>query len=289
MDRPAGLRTCIYDTAQLGAVIDDMARQAAGLLGGRSRIAVIGILRRGAPLGPCDSSVVTATFYNFAPQLIDNAWTNACAAGLDVVNARRNQMLSEQFGAILGEDATGPQIADLAARYGELAASLPLSGRALAAAWAAADVPDEPILALWQHITVLREWRGDNHIAALVVHGIDGLDACVFHEADLLDPTIRRRAMGKTMTMLTRGWSEDDWNASVERLVERGLIERTDSPVGHRLTPDGAELYDDMEAMTDAVSESAWTGPGADELLDAMRPLAKKVLDAGVLPGTKKK
>ena len=26
------------------------------------------------------------------------------------------------------------------------------------------------------------------------------------------------------------------------------LIERTDSPVGHRLTPDGAELYDDMEA-----------------------------------------
>ena len=41
------------------------------------------------------------------------------------------------------------------------------------------------------------------------------------------------------------------------------------------------------EAATDAVSESAWTGPGADELLDAMRPLAKKVLDAGVLPGTK--
>ncbi len=244
---------------------------------------------RGAPLGPCDSSVVTATFYNFAPKLIDTAWTNACAAGLDVVNARRNQMLSEQFGAILGEDAAGPQIADLAARYGELAASLPLSGRALAAAWAAADVPDEPILALWHHITVLREWRGDNHIAALVVHGINGLDACVFHEADLLDPTIRRRSMGKTMTLLTRGWSEDDWNLSVDRLVERGLIERTDSPVGHRLTPDGAELYDDMEAMTDAVSETAWTGPGADELLDAMRPLAKRVLDAGVLPGTKKK
>jgi len=50
VDRPAGLRTCIYDTAQLAAVIDSMARQAAGLLGGCSRIAVIGILRRGAPL-----------------------------------------------------------------------------------------------------------------------------------------------------------------------------------------------------------------------------------------------
>lgn len=50
MDEAAAARTCLYDTDQLGIVIDDMARQAAGLLLGRDKLAVVGILRRGAPL-----------------------------------------------------------------------------------------------------------------------------------------------------------------------------------------------------------------------------------------------
>jgi len=50
MDRPLGIRTCLYDTAQLEVVVDDMARNAAGLLAGRQKTAVIGVLRRGAPL-----------------------------------------------------------------------------------------------------------------------------------------------------------------------------------------------------------------------------------------------
>lgn len=41
---------CLYDTEQLSAVLDGMARQAAGLLIGRSEVAMIGILRRGEPL-----------------------------------------------------------------------------------------------------------------------------------------------------------------------------------------------------------------------------------------------
>lgn len=49
-DRPAGRRTCLYDTEQLGAIVGDMARQAAGLLTGRTQVAIVGILRRGAPL-----------------------------------------------------------------------------------------------------------------------------------------------------------------------------------------------------------------------------------------------
>ena len=50
MERPTGQRTCLYDTPALGAVVDRMARQAAGLLSGHDKVAVIGILRRGAPL-----------------------------------------------------------------------------------------------------------------------------------------------------------------------------------------------------------------------------------------------
>ena len=49
-DKPAGRRTCLYDTEQLDAIVTDMARQAAGLLTGRTRVAIVGILRRGAPL-----------------------------------------------------------------------------------------------------------------------------------------------------------------------------------------------------------------------------------------------
>jgi pyrimidine operon attenuation protein/uracil phosphoribosyltransferase len=49
-DKPAGRRTCLYSPDQLDAIVTDMARQAAGLLTGRTRVAIVGILRRGAPL-----------------------------------------------------------------------------------------------------------------------------------------------------------------------------------------------------------------------------------------------
>jgi pyrimidine operon attenuation protein/uracil phosphoribosyltransferase len=49
-DTPQGSRTCLYNTEQLDAIISDMARQTAGLLTGRTKVAMVGILRRGAPL-----------------------------------------------------------------------------------------------------------------------------------------------------------------------------------------------------------------------------------------------
>lgn len=45
-----GDRTCLYQTGELNAVLDNMAWQAAGLLAGRNQIMLVGILRRGAPL-----------------------------------------------------------------------------------------------------------------------------------------------------------------------------------------------------------------------------------------------
>ena len=50
MNKPQGRRTCLYTAAQLDDIVADMARQAAGLLTGRTRGAIVGILRRGAPL-----------------------------------------------------------------------------------------------------------------------------------------------------------------------------------------------------------------------------------------------
>jgi pyrimidine operon attenuation protein/uracil phosphoribosyltransferase len=50
MNKPEGRRTCLYTEAQLEDIVTDMARQAAGLLTGRTRVVIVGILRRGAPL-----------------------------------------------------------------------------------------------------------------------------------------------------------------------------------------------------------------------------------------------
>jgi pyrimidine operon attenuation protein/uracil phosphoribosyltransferase len=50
MERPAGKRTCLYTSEQLAVVMEELAGRVAGLVAGRSRLAIIGILRRGAPL-----------------------------------------------------------------------------------------------------------------------------------------------------------------------------------------------------------------------------------------------
>ncbi|MDO9221387.1 MAG: phosphoribosyltransferase domain-containing protein [Thiobacillus sp.] len=50
MNKPQGRRTCLYTAAQLDDIVADMARQAAGLLTGRTQVVIVGILRRGAPL-----------------------------------------------------------------------------------------------------------------------------------------------------------------------------------------------------------------------------------------------
>ena len=49
-DHPPGKRFLVYAPDQMQPVIDAMSRQAAPLLAGHAKIAVIGILRRGAPL-----------------------------------------------------------------------------------------------------------------------------------------------------------------------------------------------------------------------------------------------
>jgi pyrimidine operon attenuation protein/uracil phosphoribosyltransferase len=47
---PTGKRTCLYNATQLNTVLDSMAMQAAGILMGKQRVLIVGILRRGAPL-----------------------------------------------------------------------------------------------------------------------------------------------------------------------------------------------------------------------------------------------
>ena len=56
----------------------------------------------------------------------------------------------------------------------------------------------------WQACTTLREHRGDGHVAALVVHGVGGLDAHLLAAGT--------KAVPVEVLRDNRGWSEEEWD-----------------------------------------------------------------------------
>ena len=74
------------------------------------------------------------------------------------------------------------EVLALARRAAEAACEHP-QGRPLFAAHAALPWPDEPLLQLWHAQTLLREFRGDGHVACLLSEGVGPLDALVLHAA----------------------------------------------------------------------------------------------------------
>ena len=243
---------------------------------------------RAAPMGPCAPSVVAAAFYNFNPALIEQAWPAAVAVGLDAVSDRRWALLDSVLGTALGSLASEPDLATIAERLRSIGDAASFAGRPLAAAWHAAERPDVPHLALWHSITVLREWRGDGHLAALIDAELDPAEAAVFHEAVRPTPQPGRRALGKRITQLTRQWSESEWDSAAERLAVRGLL--TTSAEGETLTDAGTALDQHIEDRTDAMASAVWKNiPDAEQLITSARPYVKAVIDAGFLPGTKKR
>ncbi|OZE27512.1 hypothetical protein CH262_05825 [Rhodococcus sp. 05-2255-1e] len=243
---------------------------------------------RAAPMGPCAPSVVAAAFYNFNPVLIEQAWPAAVAVGLDAVSDRRWALLDSVLGAALGSLASETDLATIAERLRSIGDAASFAGRPLAAAWHSTERPDVPHLALWHSITVLREWRGDGHLAALIDAELDPAEAAVFHEAVRPTPQPGRRALGKRITQLTRQWSETEWDSAAERLAVRGLL--TTSAEGETLTEAGTALDRHIEDRTDAMASAVWkTVPDAEQLITSARPYVKAVIDAGFLPGTKKR
>jgi hypothetical protein len=131
-----------------------------------------------------------------------------------------------------------------------VAASAPSAGRALGAANAALPWPDEPLAVLWQAATVLRELRGDGHVLAQLAVGLDGLSTMVLRSGHDLD----REALQPN-----RGWTDEEWAASVASLTDRGLL-----GADGRITPAGVDVLDRAEALTDELAREPWTLAGAE-------------------------
>ena len=70
-DHPLGTRFLAYAPDQMPSVIDAMARQAAPLMAGQDKVAVIGVLRRGAPLADMLTQSLVRQFKLAQPLRLD--------------------------------------------------------------------------------------------------------------------------------------------------------------------------------------------------------------------------
>lgn len=244
---------------------------------------------RGAPLGDCDASVVAASFYNFNPRTVRDGWIEAHEkSDLATLSAARADIVDTTLREVFGPLIDDPALPKLVGRLQQIITTAETMGRTLSAAWMNEPWPDAPHMGLWHAFTLFREWRGDGHIAALVLAGLVPTEALVFHEADHPAGSTKPSSMGRKATQRSRQWSDDEWNAAADDLAARGLLVNAD---GHQtLTDRGLELYRWVEDFTDDAAASVWVGvEDADEVFAAARPFVKAVIDAGFLPGTQKK
>ena len=137
---------------------------------------------RAAPLGPVGPAAVEALFNNFHADRVARALPDAWEiAPPSVAIDRRRGAAAE---ALRRFGVEGPDEYLLQAMFGSVATIAP-HGRAMFAANRQIAPTGDPVADLWQWCTTVREHRGDGHVAALAVLGIDGLEATVLLAADL--------------------------------------------------------------------------------------------------------
>jgi hypothetical protein len=241
---------------------------AAGLRPGR----MCYFAGRAAPMGAVGPGVVTATFYNFSPALVarhvPRAWT---LASPEQVVAARLAAARTSLTRLLGDAATGPEVAELAGLVRQACGSLGAEGRPLYAGHADLPWPDDDLGALWHGASLLREWRGDGHIACLVRARLTGLEALVTH-------TLTGRGFTVQMAQASRGWSADEWAAALAGLTDRGLAD------GEGLTEEGHAMRSALEEETDLLDAVAWQPLGPDavaRVVELGKGLSRRLVEAG--------
>jgi hypothetical protein len=232
---------------------------------------------RAAPMGPVGPGVVTATFYNFSPNLvarhIPRAWT---LAGTEQILAARLAAARASFTRLLGgpEAAHAPEIGELAGLLRHACTVLTPEGRPLYAGHADLPWPDEPLLQVWHAASLLREYRGDGHLTVLVRADLSGLEAMISYVAT-------GRTFLPEVARVGRGWTEEEWAAGRTALAERGLLDEDG------LTDAGRELRERIEAETDVLSADPWLYLGAERtarVVELGKALSARLVANGAYP-----
>lgn len=233
---------------------------------------------RFAPIGPVGPAVATAACYGFAPSRVERAlpdawsWTapeQALRARATAATAALRRILTDASG-----DAGSTHLsaaADLAWRAAQFADT---GGRLLAAANQALNRPTDPLTAVWQATTTLREQRGDGHNAVLLAAGIDPVQA---HWLKIGAGETDQEAL-----RISRDWDENVWALGKSDLQTRGLLD--DDGL---LTDAGCSIHDKIEAQTDTTARSPWArleDQDTESLAQHLGPISQAVIESGILP-----
>jgi hypothetical protein len=225
---------------------------------------------RACVLGEPEATVVASAFGVFEPGLIASLYDagRAACSLADVRSAKESGAVAALQHVLSGIEEVEAVVAVL---QRAVAAADP-TGRALHSGLAALPWPQEPLGRLWHACAVLREHRGDGHLAACVAAGLSGLEANLLTEAQV----------GWTPFSYTgsRGWSPEAMTEASARLAERRLL------ADGALTQTGTQLRDSLERTTDATVAAAVAAAGP-ELSDAVAALdewSQRIVDAGWFP-----
>jgi len=234
------------------------------------------IAYRSAPMGMVPPSVVTSTFYNFAPRVIakavPSAWeTISPSEAIDLRDDGVDRALRRALDAFIET----PELEEAADLAWEGIDGADVVGRPLFAAHTACPLPSEPHRRLWHACTLWREHRGDGHNIALAAAGIDGLECHVLLGAKgVVNPAVIEKI---------RGWTAAEWAEAHRRLADRGLID------DDGFTPEGRALRDAIELQTDELASEPRNRLGADRtgrLIELMEPLVAHLISSGSVAGT---
>ncbi|MFI0960330.1 hypothetical protein ACH4S8_02750 [Streptomyces sp. NPDC021080] len=225
---------------------------------------------RSAAMGAVPWQVTLAAFYNFSPRAV-----RAMAGVWDAAPPERWQ--AARFLAVgramrrVGVHLTDGHLAEARSLIDPVVAGADYAGKVLAAANASVPLPPDPLVALWQQITVAREWRGDAHLVVLADNGLGPCDCLVLHTATGRLPTALARA--------TRRWNDEEWSAATARLVARGWLDSRAV-----LTDAGRAARERIEGETDAHCAALWApigDAGARRLASLVAPIADAFTAAG--------
>ena len=226
---------------------------------------------RAAPLGQVPAEVVDALFYNFAPgevaRHIPKVWRTTTP---EAAIAARQQGCVKALRRILGQHVRTPAFARATELLMKAAVSAPYEGRPMYAALRAIPVPDGTVTRLFHAASLLREHRGDGHIAALMVEGVGGLEAHVLLALDMGMPAER---FGRIHHLPAAQLA-----AVIEGLRQRGLI----GDDGW-LTATGRDVKQRVEELTDDLAAKPYEGldpDELDELVATLEPLAMLLVAA---------
>lgn len=230
---------------------------------------------RAAPLGAVGAEEAVRTFHSFAPAMVERhvpgIWATAAP---DAVLAARLRAVDRSYRALFGERVEGPEFAEAAALARRAAEAVtPGAIGGLGPANSGRPWPDVPHLVLWQAATVLREHRGDGHIAALAGAGLDPVESLVSFAAVGAAPA---------EVFASRGWSAEEWGAARRRLQERGLLAADGTA-----TDAGRELRAKVELRTDEEAAAPWRAlgePGRERLAELLGEPWLEVIGSGLLP-----